>query len=188
ASTYGQDLTALRNDIQQKKDEALTTLNDILLGEFRALGIKYEQATWDKKNGTEGKSQKRNLTAKDIARLHPFHWGYEFDKVLNERGGFDAIITNPPWEVFQTNEKEFFQQYASTIKKKSLRIEDWEEQRIKLMKDPEICQDWLDYASQFPHQWSWFKLAQQFKNQTAKVDGRAVGNKPNLYGLFTEQC
>lgn len=187
-STYAQDLTALRNDIQQKKDEALTTLNEILLSEFKTLGIKYEQATWDQKNGEEGKAQKRSLTAKDIERLQPFHWGYEFDKVLNERGGFDAIITNPPWEVFQTNEKEFFQRYASTIKKKSLRIEDWEAQRSKLMKDKELCQDWLDYASLFPHQWSWFKAAQQYKNQTSKVNGRAVGNKPNLYGLFTEQC
>jgi hypothetical protein len=188
ASTYAQDLTALRNDIQEKKDEALATLNDILLSEFKTLGIKYEQATWDQKSGEEGKPQKRNLTAVDIERLQPFYWGYEFDKVLNERGGFDAIITNPPWEVFQTNEKEFFQHYASTIKKKALRIEDWEEQRVRLMKDNDLCQDWLDYASQFPHQWSWFKLAQQFKNQTSKLDGKAVGNKPNLYGLFTEQC
>ena len=188
SSTYAQDLTTLRNDIQQKKDEALDTLNDILLSEFKTLGIKYEQATWDEKNGEEGKSQKRHLAAADIRRLQPFHWGYEFDKVLNERGGFDAIITNPPWEVFQTNEKEFFQHYASTIRKKSLRIEDWEAQRVKLMKDAEVCQDWLDYASQFPHQWSWFKLATQYKNQTSEVDGRAVGNKPNLYGLFTEQC
>lgn len=188
SSTYAQDLTTLRNDIQQKKDEALDTLNDILLSEFKTLGIKYEQATWDQKNGEEGKSQKRQLTAADIRRLQPFHWGYEFDKVLNERGGFDAIITNPPWEVFQTNEKEFFQHYASTIKKKSLRIEDWEAQRIKLMKDDELCGDWLDYASQFPHQWSWFKLAQQYKNQTPDIEGKAFGSKPNLYGIFTEQC
>src|SRR6202158_5785994 len=188
ASTYAQDLTAMRNDIQQKKDEALTTLNDILLSEFKTLGVKYEQATWDQKNGEEDKAKKRNLTTADIERLQPFHWGYEFDKVLNERGGFEAIMTNPPWEVFQTNEKEFFQRYASTIKKKSLRIEDWEAQRPKLMKDRELCEDWLDYASQFPHQWSWFKLAQQYKNQTSKVNGRAVGNKPNLYSLFTEQC
>ena len=188
STSYAQDLTTLRNDIQQKKDEALETLNDILLSEFRTLGIKHEQATWDQKNGEEGKSEKRTLTAADIQRLQPFHWGYEFDKVLNDRGGFDAIITNPPWEVFQTNEKEFFQQYASTIMKKSLRIEDWEAQRIKLMKDKEVCQDWLDYASQFPHQWNWFKDAQQYKNQTSEVNGRGVGNKPNLYSLFTEQC
>ena len=62
--------------------------------------------------------------------------------------------------------KEFFQRYASTIKKKSFRIEDWEAQRSKLMKDKELCEDWLDHASHFPHQWSWFKLAQQYKSQT----------------------
>ena len=44
----------------------------------------------------------------------------------------------------------------------------------KLMKDKELCEDWLDYASQFPHQWSWFKLAQQYKNQTPEIEGRAI--------------
>jgi len=38
------------------------------------------------------------LNRADIEALHPFHWGFEFDEILNQHGGFDAIITNPPWE------------------------------------------------------------------------------------------
>jgi hypothetical protein len=184
-----------REVLQSKKEvidriqhEANSTLNLILGQEFTGLGIKYEEITWDKKNNTEGKSLKRNITIKDMEALTPFHWGYEFSEIFRRKNGFDAIITNPPWEVFQTNEKEFFQQFNKEIKKKKLRIEDWEKDKEKLMKDDEIRQAWLLYSSQYPHQWSYFKKAHQYRNQTSVVNGKAVGNKPNLYALFTEQC
>lgn len=188
AASYASDLRTQRDNIDKIKAEAGETLNDILLAEFINLGIKYEEANWDIQKNKEGKPKKRKLTIKDIEALTPFHWGYEFDEIINKRGGFDAIITNPPWEVFQTNEKEFFQQYAPTIQKKKLRIEDWEEHRKELLKDPELRKEWLSYASRFPHQWDFFKKAAQFKNQTATYEDKAVGNKPNLYSLFTEQC
>ena len=181
-------LTELREKINATKAEATATLNEILLDEFRHLGIQYEQATWDDKKGEEGKPKKRALTLADMEALKPFHWGYDFDEILNEKGGFDAITTNPPWEVFQTNEKEFFQEYAPTIQRKKLRIEDWEKQRETLMREPEIRAEWLTYASHFPHQLGLFKKSQQYANQITIIDGKAVGNKPNLCNLFTEQC
>lgn len=55
------------------------------------------------------------------------------------------------------------------------------------MADKEIRQAWLQYSSQYPHQWAYFKKAPQYKNQISVVNGKAVGNKPNLYCLFTEQ-
>jgi hypothetical protein len=124
----------------------------------------------------------------DLADLHLFHWGYEFDEVLNLKGGFDAIITNPPWEVFQTDEKEFFQQYVPEIQKKNLRIEDWKKQRATLMRDPELCDAWLEYASQFSFVSKYFKNAPQYKNQISIVNDRNVGSKINLYSYFLEQC
>ena len=52
ATEYAEDLTSLRDAIDFKKQEAYETLNDILLDEFKELGIKFEQAIWDdKKNG-----------------------------------------------------------------------------------------------------------------------------------------
>ena len=47
--------------------------------------------------------------------MHPFHWGFEFDEILNKRGGFDAIITNPPWEIFKPNGKEFFEDHSDLV-------------------------------------------------------------------------
>jgi hypothetical protein len=36
-----------------------------------------------------------------------FHWHLRFGEVM-ERGGFDCVLGNPPWEVSQLNEIEFF--------------------------------------------------------------------------------
>ena len=64
-------------------------LNRILFDEFNRLGVKYEQSTWDCEKQSHGKSVQRALTIEDIEALRPFHWGYEFPHVMNERGGFD---------------------------------------------------------------------------------------------------
>lgn len=182
------DLQELRDSIQKQETEANKILHELLLEEFATLGIKYEQVTWDDTKNKEGKSIKRNLSMADMKTLEPFHWGYEFSEIFRKKDGFDAIITNPPWEVFQTNEKEFFQEYDKEIKKKKLRIEDWEKNKEELMKDDEIRSAWLAYSSQYPHQWAYLKNSSQYKNQISVVNGKAAGNKPNLYCLFTEQC
>lgn len=36
-----------------------------------------------------------------------FHWPLEFPDVM-ARGGFDCVLGNPPWEVIQLSEKEYF--------------------------------------------------------------------------------
>jgi Eco57I restriction-modification methylase len=113
-----EDLSALRDDIERHRTDAAEMLDELLLDDFQSLGIRYEEATWDVSKGKEGKPKHRPLTLADIRALQPFHWGYEFDEVMNERGGFDAIIANPPWEVWQTDEKEFFRDFESTIQKK----------------------------------------------------------------------
>lgn len=181
-SSVVDDLQALRERIDELRRDAYQDLNEILLDDFNRLGIRFEEVQ------LKGKPKKRTLKVADIQRLDPFHWGYDFDQIIETRGGFDVIIANPPWEVVQTTEKEFFQEYDQLIQKNKLKITDWNKQREELMRDPEIRDAWLDYASQYPHQWAYFKLAPQFYNQTTRVEGKASGNKPNLYNLFTEQC
>lgn len=180
ATTYAEDLQALRDNITAFKQNATAALNDLLLAEFSNLGIKFEQAAWDDKKNAESKPVKRSLHPADIAALKPFHWGFEFDEIINQRGGFDAIITNPPWEVFQTDEKEFLQEFDETIRKKKIDIKEWEKRFDKLMEDKAIRQAWLEYESKFPHVSSWFKKGSQYSClRTGKI---------NLYMAFTEQC
>jgi hypothetical protein len=188
ASTYADDLTALRDDIERKKGEAREALNDVLLEECQKLGIKFEEATWDAQENELGKPKKRPLAAKDIDNLHPFHWGYEFDEILQKRGGFDAIITNPPWETFKPNGKEFFEDHSELVSKKKMTIKEFEKEQAKLLNDQEIREAWLDYLSSFPHVSAYFRSVPQYRNQISIVNGKKAGTDINLYKLFVEQC
>ena len=188
AATYSTDLRALRDNIQQQRDSANTHLNELLLDDFTRLGIKHEQAGWDAATGKEGKPVKRGVQLRDINGLMPFHWGYEFDQVMNERGGFDAIITNPPWEIFKPNAKEFFAEYSDVVTKNTMRIEDFESEKVELLGNLELRTAWLDYLSRFPHLSAYYRSAKQYENQISVVNGKKAGADINLYKLFTEQC
>lgn len=174
------NLRVLRDSIDAEMSYASGVMNELLRDQFEMLGVKFEEAQWNAKKKDLGKSKKRQITRDDIEEQVPFHWGYVFDDIVQRRGGFDIILANPPWEVFQTDEKEFFQQYDQTIQKKKLRIEDWDKQFEKLMQDGEIRAAWLEYVSRFPHMSRWYKQSPDYGHQTS--------SKINLYLLFVERC
>ena len=188
STSITQDLAVLRAEIDAQKAAARDVLDRQLLNEFQGLGIEFSQATWDTKKQTEDKPEKRPLTLDDIRALHPFHWAYEFDEIIVGRGGFDAIITNPPWEVFKPNAKEFFAQFSELVSKKNMSIQDFEKAQSKLLQDEETSEAWLKYLSGFPHLSAYFRSAAQFRNQIAVVNGKKAGTDVNLYRLFLEQC
>ncbi|MFM6910531.1 MAG: Eco57I restriction-modification methylase domain-containing protein, partial [Dolichospermum sp.] len=174
-------LQFLRDNISHVNRESAVKLNQLLLDEFGNLKIKYEEVQ------LKGKPVKRVLNIADMEVLKPFHWGYHFDQII-ARGGFDIILGNPPWEVFQTDEKEFFQRFDNLIQKKKLDIKAWTKQFNKFMEDEEMRQAWLDYCSGYPHVSAYFKNAEQYRNQKSLVDGKSVARKINLYAVFLEQC
>lgn len=187
AGSYAEDLRSLRDGIERQKREAKKALDAILLERFRHLKIRYEQATWDAAKGQEGKSVKRTLEAADIEKLEPFHWGYEFDQVLDQ-GGFDAILTNPPWETWKPQAKEFFAEHSELVTKNKMGIKDFEKEQARLLEDPEVRAAWLEYQSRFPHVSAYFRSARQYENQISVVNGKKAGTDVNLYKLFLEQC
>jgi type I restriction-modification system DNA methylase subunit len=177
-----QSILALRNHIDEINRESQVKLNQILLNEFSTkLGIKYEQEQ------LPGKRQKRVLNRADIDALEPFHWGYHFDKVF-ARGGFDAIIANPPWEIFKPQAKEFFARYSALVTKNKMDIKTFEKEQEKLLQDPEVAAAWCEYKSQFPHVSLYYRSAQEYQNQISVVNGRKQGTDINLYKLFLERC
>jgi len=176
----------LREHIEKVRSDAYQTLNELYLQEFKALGIQFEEATWDEKKNVEGKPVKRTLKVADIAELIPFHWGYEFDRVMAD-GGFDGIITNPPWETFQPDAKEFFSDYSNFVTKKKMDIKEFQRELKRLLREPEVMEAWLAYQSRFNHQRNFFRFAPQYQNQVPIIDGKRHGKDVNLFKLFLEQ-
>ena len=53
--------------------------------------------------------------AYELAEHHRFfHWHVAFADIM-QRGGFDVVLGNPPWERVKLQEKEFFEQRSPTI-------------------------------------------------------------------------
>jgi hypothetical protein len=176
-------LLQLRDHIDKLNRESQAKLNLLLLDEFSSkLGIKYEEAQ------LTGKPIKRVLNINDINALEPFHWGYHFDEVINNRGGFDAIITNPPWEIFKPQAKEFFAQHSDLVTKNKMDIKAFEKEQAKLLESPEVAIAWLKYQSQYPYVSSYFRSAVDYSNQISIVNGKKSGTDINLYKLFLERC
>lgn len=188
ATSYGEDLRALRDDIERRLREARAVLDDVLLARFTKVGVKVEEATWDDAKGAEGKPKKRPVTFADIRALEPFHWGYELDDILDRRGGFDVILTNPPWETWKPQAKEFFAEHSSLVTKNKMSIEDFEKEKEKLLANLEVRAAWLAYRSKFPHLVQWFRWSPDYSHQSTEAAGKQTKSDVNLYKLFLERA
>ena len=190
AEFFGQhaDLRSIRDGIDTEMKFANGILNELLRDQFEALGVKYEQATWDADKQTLGKPKKRRIERADIDAETPLHWGYVFDEIMQKRGGFDIVLTNPPWEVFKPQAKEFFADHSDLVTKNKMTIKEFEKEQGKLLKNKTVREAWLAYESRFPHMSTWFRAAPEYGFQSAIVSGKKTGSDMNLYKLFTERC
>ncbi|WAI00953.1 AlbA family DNA-binding domain-containing protein [Methanogenium organophilum] len=107
-----------------------------------------------------------------------FHWHLEFPDVFSENnGGFDCILGNPPWEVVNLNEKEFFAYRDPVIaespgaKRKKLIAE--------LVKtNPKLHEEYI-------HALRHDQLSTKFIRNSGRFPLTARG-KTNTYSIFTE--
>ena len=105
-----------------------------------------------------------------------FHWYIEFPKAF-AKGGFDVILGNPPWEVSQLSEEEYFSVYSPEIallpgSKRKTAIKHLEQQNPQLWKQFIADKYAYDSANNYIRESDLYPLA-------------AVG-KLNSYPLFTE--
>ena len=107
---------------------------------------------------------------------HSLHWHLAFAEIMQD-GGFDAVLGNPPWEVSQLNEEEFFATKAPSIANLA-----GEARKIAIARLQEDD----------PQLWSEYQLTchdYEAKNNFCRKSGRfslCAFGKLNSYALFAE--
>jgi hypothetical protein len=118
---------------------------------------------------------------KALTGARAFHWPLQFPDVFAPRngggGGFDVVLGNPPWEVMQLSEKEYFAarhphiaNLAGAARKKA--IDDL------ATVNPEAYTDYLVTLRSF-------EAANEFARESGRFPLTARG-KVNTYSLFAE--
>jgi len=108
---------------------------------------------------------------------HFFHWCLEFPEVF-EAGGFDCVLGNPPWELLQIAEKEFFASRDAEIANAANKAV-----REKLIQ--ELSQKNPTLAQAFETAKYDADAQNKFIREAGRFPLTAVG-KINTYAVFTE--
>jgi hypothetical protein len=110
-------------------------------------------------------------------KKHFFHWCLEFPEVF-EQGGFDCVLGNPPWELLQIAEKEFFASRSAEIANAVNKAA-----REKLIK--ELPKRNPELALAFEETKHDADAQNKFIRESGRFPLTAVG-KINTYAVFTE--
>ena len=133
-------------------------------------------------------------------RARAFHWPLEFPDVMLQRGGFDVVLGNPPWERIKLQEQEFFAARSPEIveaKNKAERVT-----RIKWLSEGSLLYHLSKFQSPPPPVQGEIALYQEFEfekrlaeatSKFVRVSGKDGGRfaltgcgDVNTYALFTE--
>lgn len=131
---------------------------------------------WKAAGGREVPPHLTEGAKKTSSAIGAFHWHIEFPRIF-EADGFDVVIGNPPWDVSQFGEKEFFAARDPAIaalsgdsrKKAIARLE---------VDSPSLWQEFV-LAKRVP------EAANEFFRSSERFPLTAVG-KLNTYALFAE--
>ncbi|OPY30648.1 MAG: Eco57I restriction-modification methylase [Methanomassiliicoccales archaeon PtaU1.Bin030] len=98
--------------------------------------------------------------ARKVARhMQFFHWELEFpDVFITGKGGFDAVVGNPPWEASKPVSKEFFTLY-DPIYRTYGKQEALSHQKELFQRDRAIEEAWVAYNATFNAMTNWVKRA-----------------------------
>ena len=77
------------------------------LHQTASLSLPTTEAIWRTVQGGNVSAEVQAACIKVAEANRAFHWPLEFPAVM-ARGGFDAVVGNPPWEVSQLSDVEFF--------------------------------------------------------------------------------
>jgi N-6 DNA Methylase len=116
-----------------------------------------------------------------------FHWPLEFPQVF-ENGGFDCVLGNPPWEMLQISEKEFFALHDSRISaltgnSRKVAIQNLITSNPRLLQSFEEAKHNSDAQSKFIKESLRFRLTTKGKLNTYAIFAETTAQLLNAKGL-----
>lgn len=106
-----------------------------------------------------------------------FHWPLEFPDVF-EQGGFDVMLGNPPWEIIELKEQEFFATRDS-------RIANAENKAARERLIDKLKVDNPDLFKIYEKESHYYDAARKFLKESGRNPLTAVG-RINMYPVFAE--
>ena len=185
-------LKELKIKIENFLDENNPKLNRILADKCNRKGLKYSPII-DIQGKKKIFGKKRAVSPEDFSaktdsgNLKSFHWDFTFNEIIN-KGGFDILITNPPWDKINLDEKEFFTEYDLSIDKKKTKTSEMVKIKTALLNDPNIKKNYNNYANFYSFQRHYFLKFYQCEINNATSDNKKSSAHMDNYRLFTERC
>ena len=142
----------------------------------REIATKYRDADLFDENVTKFLESDQVHGASQIARsLMFFHWPLRFPEIA-ERGGFDFVTGNPPWEVFELERREWFATRDTEIASAATTPAN---ALIAELDDgnPDLAREWRLASVAATRQAAFMRYSGRYAG---------AGVKPNTYRLFTE--
>lgn len=121
------------------------------------------------------------------ARRRFFHWALEFPEVMLERGGFDAVLGNPPWNTLSPDVKEFFSTYDPQVFKKGVPKTQQTARKAELRTVADIDDAWRR-ESRFLYELSDYAKPANERFRWYAPDGQLRKGDANVYRLFVERA
>ncbi|MEL7314751.1 MAG: hypothetical protein AAFN08_07340, partial [Cyanobacteria bacterium J06559_3] len=170
----------LRDRIDEVNQAAQQRLNRLLLANLsQQLGIQVRESY------PSGRTRKRFLTPADIEALQPFHWGFFFSSILEQRGGFDVILTHPPAGTLRPNADEFYTEHAALFQAHTINQTTFRRlRRATLQQFPDLAKHWAIYAGRFSYLRDYFRRSDAYPIPTIPAATRSLPLKT----LFAQRC
>ena len=181
-------LKELKKKINDFLEEESLKLNSVLADRCGKKGLKYSEVI--DIQGKNKSTKKRAVSSSDFENLQPFHWDFAFNEIIDQ-GGFDVIITNPPWEKVKNEDKEFFSKYdSSLINKKRCKKSELNRKKEHLLTEPNIKKEYLKIEEYYLFQRDYFsKFYSSQSSQVIDVNKKKKNTSSDIesYRLFTER-
>ena len=129
----------------------------------------------------QGKLRPASTDAPKAARrVRAFHWPLEFPDII-QRGGFDVVLGNPPWDTMSPDYKEFFSVYDPNIRHMS--PEEQQAAYARLLSIPLIARDWEQHCADL---YAAVHLIKSSGRYRLFAEGNLGKGDFNVYRMFVE--